>query len=504
MPKQRAPPNTPSKPYTRGNRRAAVAESSQGGQAPASIPALERMETDENNETAANPAAGGGGSGGGAGGTMISGGMRSQSVIPAPLQMLEGPWLCQRAFRFQIPIIKQWDGGQIWQNATSYPQASRAAAVWFGPYFHLPKNVVGVYVNEFFATWLDTQQYWNIEHCGMKIDKVEFHRVNRVLPNATTPQIRVDSAWQPSMHVLDGPGVPQQFVLRRFSDKRIHQNYQEICNIWDDAAAERLPELNNVGFTMNTISKNIGDDETIPRFPLINKNIPNNETLRNWDFFHHKTRKYEMNIPGPVVEMKCMKGWRVGSIHGQAGMKCFDTNPPGSVQELNNGDPAPPNTVITANTYNHGNPGETNVKYTNRTPRSVNRSPSCRLSTAGVMDGDYSSNFRNDWDGFMPHMKAVNNQTFFRFARPPIVADDETEWYATIDISTEAVGQWSNCAPTEDEIFYPSTNTTDIMYSGDRRKVMQQMLYADQPNARNEAIIGYPFVPYGGNMQPNV
>lgn len=508
----KAPNNSPNLPDTRGQRERAVARSSRGGSANElgseawlfnlmrDSSSEEMSDTDSSSEEerpgtapTAGPSAGTSGS---AGGTMVAGGMRAATMIPAPLQLLEGPFLQQRRFRFQCEIKKSWPGSQIWANGPQLT-ASVKSIEWASPYYMIPKVCTGIYINQFLGSWLDRQQYWRVIHAGLKITKVEFVRKNRQLVNPTTPTIRIDSAWQPTMIVLKGNAMPvKQYHLyydqHSPTDAQYDQRFAKAVDCFDRAAGDEMPHLPNVGFTMQT---NVGAAGQVPqpRLPRVDGDPTTHDRAANWDFFQHRAQMMEMNGPGPTFESRPMKAWREGYHHAVDMMECFDTNPNSTIDGVmysGNQQMAPPFAINQAVTNPAtGDAGQDRYMGTNKRLRRPNGFPPVKNSCLFTLDGNKQTNFRNTNDGYYPHITDdQQSNDFIRFARPPQVENDETEWLAMIDMESEIVGEWTNSFPTEDILFHDGipAGDQDIRYTGDRRHVMVQNIDSIQYNAAYE------------------
>lgn len=540
-PGSRAPANTPAGQYrTRNSYNQARRESARGGEGPAAAERItdhfpqrrsrhsepragpshredspdpdEAMEDDIQEEPEAPPAevAAGNNGGSSAGGTMVAGGMQTGSYIPSPLQLLNGQYNLERRYRIQIPILKEWPGFVYYRNGPDDATCTLKTLYWRGPYFYIPAELGGMYMNRGLASFLDEQMYWNVDNIGWKVDKVDFHRISRTPPNAETEVYHDQSAWQPSLFLLRR-GAPPQFTLHSAVNANPNNKTAlRVYSMWGNAE-ERLSPLASVGFCIDQRRGTPANTPTPPMWygsPTETISTADSKTL---DFLHHKCEQYNMSGKGPVVEMKPMKGWRIGHQKARQSMKAWDDLPSRQAEET---EQAQCNGVGHNKSHPNFKPGggaginptATNtdaVDYvqTNRRYRNLAQSPPAHLAHMYAVTGNRFSQFRSSKDQIYPHIGPEQEPMFLKFNRPPDEpATTETIWYATLEITTEIVGRYENCFATEDTIF--ANSDANPNYMGDRRKVMLQNMPFRTNSNFSEDVFELPWSAEGNASTP--
>ena len=95
-------------------------------------------------------------------------------------------------------------------------------------------------------------------------------------------------------------------------------------------------------------------------------------------------------------------------------------------------------------------------------------------------EGVLPHQFRSDADGFLPHVKPYDSDVFFRFASPPNLGQQST-YFATVEIETEATGRWETPFATINQGYFVDARLGEDnqapalrQFLGDRRPVMWQ------------------------------
>lgn len=424
-----------------------------GPSSSAAPPPDEDMETNARNSQ---------GSGGGAGGTMVSGGFRAATTIPPELSVIGGPWMHQRYIRLKIPISQSWGG---WRRATDAldPPAVRTAAIMFdSPYHVVPDMLLGMYLDNAIGSWLNDMQYWKVEHAGWKIVKCDIHRYDEITPNANSPQGRIGTSWQPQFIVGKGQHFPQHFLpydgtKLEFTKGNEYNTFDDLNKIFDYGSCDGEVVPPKVMFNMvtrfNPTSSPIAN-LPIPKDPYGSTGAWEDDGMawsKTVDPLFRHTTKYEMNQAGPVFEKKCFKGWRFGR-------RVQDQIQYGNSYTSNNVDTqmSDPNRLAPdLSVYANQTHQDKAMWNTRRSHEWASQLLSVRNQTLGPIGIMKDWQYRNDTGGFLPHPgKETDTHTFIRFERPPNLSEnDQSQWFAILDIETECVGQFENSNTLVNENF---------------------------------------------------
>lgn len=504
MPKHNVPHNTPNKPYTRAERTRQEEESRRGGAAnqAAEILGDDPMGDDDEQPGPSSAARAPGGNqraggGDGAGGTMVSGGMRAASRIPPTIDCIRGVWSQTRYHTYLVEIPKTWGPARVWHNRPASGAPTAYDLEWISPYFHVPAGYGAFYITAGLDDFLNHQMYWNVKVAGWKVNKVNILRETITPANSNAPQARTDSAWQPQLLELNDRNIPQQFRLyydRAIDTSKVNNDVAEVWRNSHKAWRGELPSLARVGFTIQT--KVGGSQPASPWDPPFNAYM-SSETLSQADIFEHRTTRYEMNSTLPLQEIKCMKGWRHGSVWANKDIKAYDSNPDRLVdtQTEKFGIMAPRWGETDDPTYEGDATSRHN--YTTKRHKQPKGFPQTWRAPLGFYEGDITTAFRSSNDMYMPHItENANTQSFLRFSTPPRIADAQTKFYAEIHLETEIGGEYENCWPLA-ESEYVTFDKNGGHFAGDKRHVMVNNHYTS--NLPGGARTFFPATMWGTN-----
>lgn len=488
---------TPAGPNTRASRqRFATNANREAGQRLEEVVRRLFERQDMETEPARSPGAGGedpedapearnDGVGGSTGGTMVSGGMRSTTSIPPSITDFNGTILCTQHHRYTLPVLGTWEADGVTLSQLYNTGQYLNSRLWNGGWFCVPDMACTWYLGKTIRIFLDKQCYWKTKHAGWKINKIDIHRRNETLPNATTPQIRVDSSWQPQLLCLKHSNkIPCHVGLQYQGGTTFNQDLERVDLLRNEAIHEVQPQLPKAYFNMASVISN--NQTTFPPLP----ERDNTANTNRYDYFAMHATKHEMNDKGILVEKRCFPGWRRGHDKFQSAEHYADVAPPFALAMENRSDTLAPSLPGTANSNLRANDVVRRPTWTN----TVDESLISAIGTAAT------TQMRNDKDGYMPHMNdKEQGMTYVRMQVPPNIGGDSTEWFAVLDVESEAVMEWDNELTFTEERF---DSQSDFRYMGDRRMTFNRYIDVSGVGGPYNARLPLQLAQIGGTVGP--